>query len=192
MTGRTHDLFAFTSLTVVVGLQLVPQMTVGTMLISLGTAFVSGLVPDLDESTSTLWRRLPAGSGRFFSSILTPVFGSHRFISHSLVGLWLYGQLLKLLLQFTQSFLKVNVTIVWWAGILGFLSHLIADTLTREGVPLAWPIPWKFGFPPLSFLRMKTGGFLEKSIVFPGLVLLNSYWIYLKYPIFVDFFRKLL
>ena len=55
----------------------------------------------------------------------------------------------------------------------GFVSHLIMDTFTKEGVPWLFPIPIRFGIPPFSFLRLKTGGMLEKTFVFPGLILLN-------------------
>ena len=114
MTARTHDLFAFSSISVAVGRGFSPQMSLATMLVALGVTFVSGLAPDLDESTSALWKRLPAGSGSILSKVVTPVFGSHRFISHSLIGTWLFGLLLRHILMWTQSFLLVDINIIWW------------------------------------------------------------------------------
>ena len=70
--------------------------------------------------------------------------------------------------------------IVWWAFMIGFVSHLVMDTFTREGVPWLLPIPMKFGIPPMKMFRVVTGGFVERFIVFPALIILTIY-IYLKY-----------
>jgi len=45
------------------------------------------------------------------------------------------------------------------------------------------------GFPPFKFLRIKTGGFIEKAIVFPGLIVLNLYIYYTYSPQFLDFLK---
>jgi membrane-bound metal-dependent hydrolase YbcI (DUF457 family) len=63
---------------------------------------------------------------------------------------------------------------------LAQLSHLLADSLTIEGVPWLFPIPFKFGFPPFAFLRMKTGGWIERLLVFPSVFVLTL-WIYYYY-----------
>jgi hypothetical protein len=44
--------------------------------------------------------------------------------------------------------------------------------LTKDGVPLLFPLPLHIGFPPVEFLRMKTNGSAEKVIVVPAIVLL--------------------
>ena len=80
--------------------------------------------------------------------------------------------------------------IVWWAFMIGFVSHLVMDTFTKEGVPWLFPIPIRFGIPPFSFLRVKTGGMLEKSFIFPGLILLNFYIYYANYGKFLEFFKQ--
>lgn len=41
-------------------------------------------------------------------------------------------------------------------------------------------------------LRVKTGGFLEKTFVFPGLIFLNVYIFYIYYDKFLDFFKSLI
>ncbi len=179
MTGRTHDLAAFTALSYVVATQSLPQdITLATAVVAISANFVGGLAPDIDQSTATLWGRLRGG--RIWGKILAPLFGGHRFISHSLIGIALFGIGAKFLLELMSPVLIVNMDVVWWAFMIGFISHLIMDTLSRDGVPWLFPIPVRLGFPPLRFLRMKTGGLLEKSFIFPGLIILNI-WIYYTY-----------
>jgi hypothetical protein len=65
------------------------------------------------------------------------------------------------------------------------------DLFTRDGVPLLFPIPLRFGIPPLGFLRIKTGGLVEKSFVFPVLIFLNGTLYYLHYEEVLIFLRHL-
>lgn len=179
MTGRTHDLAAFTALSYTVATQSIPQdLSLATVIVAISANFVGGLAPDIDQSTAELWGRIRGGS--VFGKLLSPLFGGHRFISHSLVGIVLFGLATKFILQMMSPVLIVNMDVVWWAFMIGFVSHLIMDTITRDGVPWLFPVPIRFGFPPLRFLRMKTGGLLEKSFIFPVLILANI-WIYYAY-----------
>lgn len=179
MTGRTHDLAAFTALSYVVATQPLPDhISLATVLVSISSNFVGGLAPDIDQSTATLWHRLRGGS--IFGRLLAPLLGGHRFLSHSLIGIALFGIGAKFLLQIISPVLIVNMDIVWWSFMIGFISHLLMDTISRDGVPWLFPIPIRFGFPPFRFLRMKTGGLLEKTFVFPALIVTNI-WIYYAY-----------
>lgn len=184
MTGRTHDLAAFTALSYIVATHPVPEMSLSTALVTLSANFIGGLTPDIDQPTASLWHRLPAGGiwGRLFH----PLFGGHRFISHSLVGVALFGFGLKFLLERMSGVLLVNMDLVWWAFMIGFGSHLIMDTITRDGVPWLFPIPVNFGIPPFRFMRIKTGGVVEKSFIFPILIIANIYIYYAYYNRFLD------
>ena len=51
------------------------------------------------------------------------------------------------------------------------MAHLAADSVTTEGLPLFFPLPFKIGFPPFKFLRISTGGFWEKYVVLPGVAI---------------------
>ncbi len=51
---------------------------------------------------------------------------------------------------------------------IGYISHLIGDAVTKEGLPLLFPIKWHFGFPPFRFLRITAGNWIENLIVLPG------------------------
>ena len=179
MTGRTHDLAAFTALSWTVATQPIPQdITLATVIVAISANFIGGLAPDIDQSTATLWGRLRGG--RIWGKILAPLFGGHRFISHSIIGIFIFGIGFKFILELMSPVLIVNMDIVWWAFMIGFVSHLVMDTISRDGVPWLFPIPIRLGFPPFRFLRMKTGGFLEKTFIFPMLILANI-WIYYTY-----------
>jgi inner membrane protein len=190
MTSRTHDLGAFTALTITFSIFPVPATTVATLLVVFFANMLGGLFPDLDETTSTFWKKFRAGS--VISVMIKPLLGGHRLISHSLVGLIITGFLLDKLLRLINPFLLVDMSFVWSAFMLGVVSHLVLDSLTKEGVPWLFPLPWKVGFPPVKALRVKTGSMMEKSLVFPGLLVLNGYVIYHNYPKIVAYFGTLL
>lgn len=179
MTGRTHDLAAFTALSWTVATQPIPQdITLATVIVAISANFIGGLAPDIDQSTATLWGRLRGG--KVWGRIFAPLFGGHRFISHSIIGIFLFGFGAKFFLEMISGILIVNMDVVWWSFMIGFVSHLVMDTISRDGVPWLFPIPIRLGLPPIRFLRMKTGGLLEKSFVFPVLILANI-WIYYTY-----------
>jgi membrane-bound metal-dependent hydrolase YbcI (DUF457 family) len=102
----------------------------------------------------------------------------------------LTGVGLKLLLSAINQVLLVDMNIVWGAFMTGMVSHLIADTFTKEGVPWLFPIPVNIGIPPIKFLRIQTGGKIEKYLVFPGLVFLNAYMYGGNYGKVIDFLRN--
>lgn len=189
MTGRTHDLAAFTAMSYVMATQQIPQdISLATALVALSANFVGGLAPDIDQSTAELWGRIRGGS--FLGKLLAPLFGGHRFISHSLVGVALFGFGVKFLLGLIGTVLLVDMNVVWWAFMIGFVSHLVTDSFTRDGVPWLFPIPVKWGIPPFRALRFKTGGLIEKSLVFPGLILINIWIYYAYYGRFLEILRS--
>ncbi len=187
MTGRTHDLAAFTALTYVIATQPLSKMSLATAMVAFSANMIGGLAPDIDQPTAALWQRIRAGS--LLGKIIQPLLGGHRYISHSLIGIIIFGIALDIILDSLRTILLVDMTVVWWSFMIGFLSHLLMDMFTRQGVPWLFPIPIRFGFPPFSFMRMKTSGLVEKSFVFPMLLLTNVYLIYSNYHKFVDFFK---
>jgi inner membrane protein len=185
MTGRTHDLAAFTALGLVVSLYPIHTITLSTALFAITANMIGGIAPDIDQPTAPFWRNLPIGHilGKTFDSVI----GGHRFLSHSLIGILLFGVGWHYFLQFLHPAIPtVDVVTVWWAFMIGVLSHLIMDTITKEGVPWLLPIPVKLGFPPIKLLRVQTGSFVEQFLVFPGLILANIYIYYTHYSKFLD------
>jgi len=188
MTGRTHDLIGFTALTAFVLYQPLQEMSLATGIVAFSANFAGALSPDLDEPTASAWKKIRGGST--FGKLLAPILGSHRMISHSLLGTLLVGYLLKLLLEAMSGVLLVDMTIVWWAFMIGYISHLISDAVTKEGIPLFFPIPINIGIPPFSSLRIKSGGLIEKSIIFPGFIIFEGYLIYANYEKVLEFFTE--
>lgn len=190
MTGRTHDLAAFTALNVIFISQPLSAFSVATAFGAIGACFIGGLAPDFDKSTSDFWDKIPAGS--LLGKLISPLIGTHRHISHSLIGLVLFGVGVKYLLNFASGTILVNMDIVWFGFMIGIVSHLIMDTLTTEGIPWLFPLSFHIGFPPLREYRVKTGGVVEKFVIFPLLLIANGYLFYNFYPIYLHFLKDLI
>lgn len=175
MTSRTHDLAAFTALSLVVVLHPLRTITLSTALISILANQIGGIAPDIDQPTAPFWRNLPIGG--VFGRIIDKLLGGHRFITHSLLGLALFAVLSKLLLNFLHPVLPhTDINVVWVAFLIGMVSHLIMDTFTKEGVPWLLPLPIKFGFPPIKKLRVTTGKKIETLIIFPGMLIVDIWY----------------
>ncbi len=180
MTGRTHDLAAITALGVVVLAQPLRMVSLATAIVAVFANLIGGVTPDVDQPTAPFWRNLPPLKylGRVFG-VLTH---GHRFLTHSLIGLFLFGFGAHWLLVFLHPIMRsVDIDLVWWAFIIGMVSHLVMDTFTKEGVPWLLPIPVKFGIPPLKRLRIVTGHFAEKFVIFPGLLVFNGLLYFANY-----------
>ncbi|SDK40115.1 inner membrane protein [Catalinimonas alkaloidigena] len=85
-------------------------------------------------------------------------FTPHRSWTHTVwaVGFWLYlGD---------QTEKALHVPGLAWSAVAGYVSHLVADTLTKNGVKWLFPL-WegKFGF-PLIRTGSKMGNFWEAMI----------------------------
>jgi inner membrane protein len=190
MTGRTHDLAAITAVTAYLATQPLFTLSLGTAAVAVIANQFGAMTPDIDHHTSLLWDRIPAGS--IIGKIIRPLLGSHRMLSHSLIGLFLFSLGIKFLLGYARTFLLVDLSVVGWAFVLGYFSHLIMDSLTKDGVPWLFPLPVRFGFPPFEFLRFTTDKLGEKIIIFPGLLLANGVLVYFNYSKFVDLFTRYL
>lgn len=188
MTGRTHDLAAFTTLTYYLCTQPLKLMSVATLGAVVGASMIGGVAPDIDQPTGKLWRQIPTGS--ILGKIAHPFLGRHRTISHSLFGLILFGFIASKILNYVHTFFLVDIHIVWWAFMFGYISHLVMDSFTKEGVPWLFPIPIRFGIPPFKALRITTGKLVENSFVFPVLLLTNAYLIYHHYGKIFEFLRR--
>ncbi|KKQ43248.1 MAG: Membrane protein containing DUF457, transmembrane [Microgenomates group bacterium GW2011_GWC1_37_8] len=171
MTSRTHDAFAFASLVTVATFFPPESLKLTTLVVSVIAADIGALLPDIDQAGNRLWEMLPSGHnlGRIFRRI----FYKHRTLTHSLIGvLGIYKLLEWLLPKFLNSgFIDINIVIA--SIMIGYLSHLLADSFTEEGLPLLFPINISFGMPPLRRMRIKTGRWFENFVVYPAV------WIYL-------------
>lgn len=120
-----------------------------------GLALAAGsLAPDIDTTTS--------GPGKFFrplSGFLERRFG-HRTLTHSL----LFLALLALLLA--PFWLSPEHPWRGWvlAFLVGYLSHLLLDTLNTNGVPLLWPSRLQFWLFSSRQWRIRYGSPQEASL----------------------------
>ena len=185
MTGRTHDSAAIASLIGVVIIAQPSGVGLATALVAVLANQIGGIAPDIDQPTAPFWRNLPIGG--FFGRITGTLLGGHRFISHSVIGVVGFGFLAHWLLSAVSPIMpNIEIDYVWAAFMIGFVSHLIMDSLTKEGVPWLLPIPHKFGLPPLRRLRITTGGKLETLVILP-LLLGVSIWLCTHYYEIVSF-----
>lgn len=169
MIARTHDLAAITGLVIVVVVLPLQDLHLATILVAILANQFGGIAPDIDQPTAPFWRNLPIEG--IFGRIVSRMLGGHRFLTHSLLGLGIMGFLMHWLLEFLQPIMAdVQTGYVWWAFMIGMLSHLVMDSFTKEGVPWLLPIPVKFGFPPLRKFRITTGKGVEKFIVLPAIM----------------------
>lgn len=168
MTSRTHDIIAFASLMSVAAYFPPGELNVATGFAAIVGNVVGALVPDMDQATNRLWDLLPAGN--FLGKILRNLMLHHRTISHSIFGGFIFSKLLGFAVPRILNPAYVNANIVVASIMIGFISHIAADMVTKEGVPLLFPLPFKIGFPPFESLRITTGKFFEKFIVFPGVI----------------------
>ena len=173
MTARTHDLAAITALGIVTVAVFSTQITLGTALLAVLANQLGGIAPDIDQPTAPFWRNLPVGG--YFGRVIDKMLGGHRFISHSIIGVAGFGFLVEIILKFLHpSMPHLNIAVVWWAFMIGIVSHLVMDTLTKEGVPWLLPIPVKFGLPPIKEFRITTGKRVE-TLLFV-LILVFDVW----------------
>lgn len=187
MKARTHDVAAATALLgVIVVLPRLPTTSLSTVIAALIANQVGGIIPDIDQPTAPFWRNLPIGG--LFGKVVGRMLGGHRFITHSILGVVLVGLASKALFIFLHPLMSsVQISYVWWALMIGMVSHLVMDTFTKEGVPWLLPIPIKFGFPPLRRFRITTGKWTENLVTFPLLILIAAVICGLNYSQLLQF-----
>lgn len=122
----------------------------------IGLTVFASLFPDIDHTKSLI--------GKAFypiAKIIDRKYG-HRTITHSLLALIVT----TIVVQFIQSafFQDSNITYIW---ILGFVSHLIYDMVTLQGVPLFYPFMRNACVVPANpSSRMRTNDMRAEARVF--------------------------
>ncbi len=128
-------------------------------LATLPFAMFGGLLPDVDHPNSLLGQKLPG-----VSHLIRRVLG-HRGGTHSLLAVLALSLGLAratTYLHVTDSFLLTLLLAASSAILIGYLSHLAADALTKTGVPLLWPLRRPFRSP----LPFTTGSWVEYVVTF--------------------------
>lgn len=125
-----------------------------------GVVLVASLLPDIDSDESAI--RQATGTARhtgclgWIVSLAVRVFGGHRALTHTLLAWGLLSWIV--LVYFHGNMLGVAFSV-------GYLSHLLADSLTVAGVPWLWPL-WggRIRFLPKA-ISIRTGGVVEQLTV---------------------------
>lgn len=128
--------------------------------VALALVLLGSLLPDLDHSEGRLANERILGIPilKPLSWLIGVIFG-HRGATHSLLalaGLVALGELPIL----PWSWAHLGLLLGW-----GYAFHLLADMMTKSGVPLLWPLDWRIGLPPFRALRFTTGTWPEGVIV---------------------------
>ena len=156
MKGQTHLMGAAALVVPVAAIAGSPYLVVVGM--------IAGLAPDLDASDAMLkhWS-FNLGSRKsgfkvkpfFFISLIANIFFKHRGFLHSAWALIIFS-IVALLLSYI-----FGLAGCWGftaAIFLGYLSHLILDSMTPSGIPL-WGKEKLHVLP--EKLRIKTGSYME-------------------------------
>ncbi len=140
MLARTHLVFGatcFASFAALLHTTIHP--------VSLAIATGAALLPDLDHPQSLLGRRL-----WFISKPLSKLVG-HRGVTHSLIAV---------MISMWALFNAGANTMLVGPLVIGYLSHILGDLLTKSGVPLFWPWKQKITVP----LLWRTGSGAESVL----------------------------
>jgi membrane-bound metal-dependent hydrolase YbcI (DUF457 family) len=109
-------------------------LTLGVLLGGTAVASLGAIEPDIDSKRS-IASNLLGPVTRAISFVVRKAFGGHRTITHSLLGM----ALVDLFAFGMQRWLHFPIWISA-AFVVGWISHVLADMLTKEGCPLFWPI----------------------------------------------------
>lgn len=170
MLGTTHQMIALLAAFWVLT-QYPVSLGVGLGILAILAVMVGALTPDLDQPTANLFRRTLGG--KFVHKLFTAFSGGHRHLTHSLFGIAGIGYLLSLgITSLLHPSVHEQAFVLWYAFMIGYISHPIADTLTDRGVPWLWPLPWNIKIPPgPEELRVTTGSFVEIILVRGAIVI---------------------
>jgi inner membrane protein len=189
MTARTHDAIAFTSLFAVAVYVSPAELNLYTLFAAIIGNQIGSILPDIDQASNRLWDFLPAGDT--LGKYLRKIFYKHRTLTHSLIGVFLvyifFGWLLPKIFNSTV----IDAQIVLGAIMIGVIAHIAADSLTEQGVPLLFPLKFRFGIPPISSWRIKTDGWFEKLIILPAIALFLVWFIDYKRDQIIVLFQKI-
>jgi inner membrane protein len=140
MTGKTHDVIGFASLVTIATLYPPASLNAYTCAACIIGNVVGSLIPDIDDAGNRLWDLLPAGN--YVGKVARRLFYRHRTLSHSILGGYLLYKGLEFLLPKLFNPLYVDYHLVFASIFIGFIAHLIADMMTKDGIPLLFPFKW--------------------------------------------------
>lgn len=195
LTGKTHFAIGVAS---GVGLAVASGNTddVGELALTIVLAGIASLLPDIDEDGSLINNFLFPSLSRTYRSFALAALGVVMILLFFIKSLPLWVLLMGVFAagvayaphrSVTHSILTcayvtwMFYTIQPWMSVpvlVGYLSHLFADTLTSAGVPYLWPYKKKFSMKAFG-IKVKTGGSEEKLIGRLSILLAALGFVYL-------------
>lgn len=148
MRGYTHLAFALVAAS---SIEVLAHRS--AVALPVAVAGISALLPDIDHPESLLGRRIKP-----VSWLINKLFG-HRTITHSLD--FAIGLCIVVLLSSNYNHLA-------WMFALGYMSHLLLDSLTKTGLKLSM-----FQNTTIGFKLVKTGGIVDTAIFIACLLALS-------------------
>lgn len=127
-------------------------------------AFLGSLAPDIDMKGSYISKRYPIIYKKLGSKF------KHRGFTHSLLSVSFLTYLLELLTKYTNN----NIVFLCLCSgfLVGYISHLCLDLLTKEGIEIFYPISINFSLLPIK-TNSKTEKFICKTLNFIVIFLLG-------------------
>jgi len=189
MTGKTHRILGLAAGLTVYFTVSNPEYSPATLAVAASGSYLFSLIPDLDQEASLFWSSLPFGHAA--GKIIDPLI-KHRKISHSIIGVVIFSLLLKILLHSLPDYWGVNTDLAFWPAIAAYLSHLLADMFTVEGLPLFYPFGKMIGLPPKPFdgIRIVGGQWFENLIIYPLINIYLILFLYLNFDQLKSIFLK--
>lgn len=154
MNGRTH-LLAGTALGIALATYWQPLPVMDTVIIA-GASMLGSLLPDADHPNARIHRLL-------IVTRLVPHLSEHRGITHAL---WVPA-----LIAMGAHYGNLD-PLPYYAVLalaIGYLSHILLDMLTVNGVKALYPIKRDYRIAPV---RIRTGGLLERGLEIALLVVI--------------------
>lgn len=169
MTGKTHQI---AGLTVGLGYFLLNSQASynpATLSAILVGSSLAALLPDIDQSASVLWDKIPV-FGNSVGRLTSRTFFGHRNLTHSFLGIIIFGLIAFHIINKFPDYWGINHNALFQSFLAAYISHLVLDSVTIEGLPIFFPFPANFGFPPkpLEGIRIMTGEWFENLILFPA------------------------
>ncbi len=158
MTWPTHTLFGISTLWLLA--QVPPEVLQANTGVLAAAAALGALMPDLDASQSKIKHlKIPNTQIKPFMlpALIVSRSAQHRGLMHSLAGL-------GMMTVFALPFGFYAGWAVGLAFLLGYASHLVADSATKSGILLLYPNTHRFHLLPVRW-RLTTGSLAEDVLL---------------------------
>lgn len=145
MTSKGHVIFSLSVVIFLKKINLLLALSYSNWGHIIVGSIVACLLPDIDHPKSWLGQKL-----KWFSIPISKLFG-HRGFTHSVLAIIIFSIFLHLCFSF-YNLLPIDIVQIM---IISYISHIMADMLTPFGVPLFWPILFRFRIPIINTNKNK-------------------------------------